>query len=74
MERPRHPVKELEAVLRAAEEQGWRVQKRKKYFRMFCPAECLCMRSVHLTPSSNTYLKNLQMWLRRCPCWREEGT
>jgi len=31
--RPRHQDKELEAVLEEAEEQGWRVDKGKGYFR-----------------------------------------
>lgn len=69
--RPRHQDKHIEALLRRLEAKGWRVEK-TTYFRVKCPEGCKCIRSVHLTPSDPTYLRNLSMWLRRRPCWREE--
>jgi len=71
--RPRHPVKELEAVLQEMESRRWRVGKSKKYFE----ARCLCgehQRWVHLTPSDPNYERNLRMWLKRLPCWGKEPT
>jgi len=66
--RPRHPVKELEEVLDQAEDQGWTVDKGKKYFMMKCPCG-LHMKTVHLTPSGNNYKRNLLGQLRRATCW-----
>lgn len=37
MGRPKHPRKELEAVLKEAEGKGWRVVKGSKYFKMYRP-------------------------------------
>jgi hypothetical protein len=72
--RPRHPVKELEVVLREAESRGWRVEKRQKgnYFKLLCPCPEKHMRWVHLTPSGSNYETDLRHWLRRCGCWGEE--
>ena len=72
MGRPKHQVKELEAVLRQAEAGGWCVEKGKKYFGMRCPCG-KHQRRVHLTPSNPKYLLNLRKWLQRQPCWREES-
>jgi hypothetical protein len=71
--RPKHPVKELEALLKDVENQDWRVDKKQRYFRIRCSSDCKCMRWVHLTPSSGTYEKDIRAWLKRRPCWREEG-
>jgi hypothetical protein len=71
--RPRHPVKELEAVLREAEDKSWRVTKGKKYFKMKCPCAGKHMRTVHLSPSDPNYERNLRAWLGRQPCWTGEA-
>lgn len=47
MARPSHPKKEVEAALRQAEENGWRVEVGGSHAcgRMYCPgndAECRC--------------------------------
>lgn len=66
MARPRHPNKDLERVLRDLEDEGWRVERRR-YFVAFCP----CgehMKTIHLTPSSSGYERNLRAWIQRCPC------
>lgn len=77
MSRPRHPNKELEAVLREAESRPkpWRVSKGKKYFKLWCACEAKHRRTVHLTPSDPHYERNLRQWLERQPCWnaKEEG-
>ena len=69
MTRPRHPVKELEAVLRESENLGWRVTRDKRYFKLWCPNPCKCRKTVHLTPSGARYEENLRHYLRRYTCW-----
>jgi hypothetical protein len=71
MSRPKHQVKELEAVLREVEQRGWRVDK-PNYFRLLCPCG-KHQRRVHLTPSNPNYELNLRKWLERQPCWKETG-
>lgn len=71
MPRPRHPDKDLEAVLRRAEEQEWEVTKRpRRYFKMKCPCPTKHMQTVHLTPGK-AYLRNLLAELRRKTCWKD---
>lgn len=72
MTRPRHPGKELEALLRHAEAHGWRADKPSAYFRLRCPCGSH-QRRVHLTPSDPNYVLNARKWLERQPCWKEEG-
>jgi len=70
--RPRHPKKDLEAILRLCEAAGWRVEKPSRgYFKVKCGCPDKHMRTVHLTPSDPNYGKNLLGWLRRRPCWRQ---
>lgn len=71
--RPKHQVKELEAVLREGERKGWRVEKGKKYSKMLCPNRCKCRKTVHLTPSGAHYEENLRHKLSRDTCWNEEA-
>lgn len=71
MGRPRHPKKELEAVLREAESQKWVVSKAKKYFKMRCPCDEKHSKTVHLSPSDPNYLRNLIGHLLRTTCWKE---
>jgi hypothetical protein len=73
MGRPRHPVKELEAVLREAESRGWRVTKGKLYFKLLCPCAKKHIKTVHLTPSSSKYEINLRNFLSHYTCWEQEG-
>jgi hypothetical protein len=70
--RPKHPRKDLEAVLRAAEGKGWRVIKGKGYYRMLCPCGRGTRKSVHLTPSDPDYRRHLLGQPRRATCWDEE--
>jgi len=69
MARPKHPDKDLEAVLQEAEGKDWRVEKGKKYFKMLCPKQCKCWKTVKLTPSDPNYLRNLLGQLSRATCW-----
>ncbi len=69
--RHRHTVKEIEALLRSLESQGWRVKKDRKYYKAYCPCG-LHKKTVHLTPSTTGYLRNLVGWLRRETCWKED--
>lgn len=67
---PKHPDKNIEAVLQEAEGHGWKVKKGKVYFK----ALCTCGKghakwSIHLTPSTGNYAKNLRAWFHRQECW-----
>ena len=57
-------------MLRSAELQGWRIEKRPRgYFKMYCPCAEKHLKTVHLTPG-HAYLQNLRGWLGRTPCWK----
>jgi len=71
--RPKHGDKDLEAVLRAAERQGWVITKGNGYFKMWCPCAGKHWKTVHCSPSSRRYTINLLSKLRRDTCWDEEG-
>lgn len=68
--RPRHPTKELEALLKELENQGWRVVK-TKYYKVYCPCK-LHISTVHLTPSNPMYQQNLEGKLRRTGCFEQK--
>lgn len=68
---PRHPRKDLEALLAECDSRGWRIEKRRKYYQVYCPCGDH-KTTVHITPSDVRYLKNKQMLIRRAPCMREE--
>lgn len=70
--RPRHPNKELEALICDVETHGWRVMKAKKYYKAYCPCDHEHMKIVHLTPSGRMYLVNLRKWFERQTCWEVE--
>jgi len=79
--RPRHPDKDLEAILCSLERQDWRVIKKGKYYKCYCPPpHAQCIKTVKLTPSDPNYAKNLRGWLKRAGrepgketgCWEEK--
>lgn len=72
MVRPRHPDKDLETVLQEAEGKRWRVDKGKKYFKMYCPCADRHKKTVHLSPSSPNYRRNLLAQLGRATCWDQK--
>lgn len=68
--RPKHPDKDLEALLKEAENKGWRVTKGGNgHYKMYCPCYLKCMKTVACTPSTTNYLKNLLKQLQRATCW-----
>lgn len=74
MSRPRHPNKDLEAVLRSLEQQDWSVVRCRKYYKVKCPPPCgQCLKMVKLTPSDPNYARNLRAWLRRSGCWKDDS-
>ena len=73
MPRPRHQDKDLEALLRSLERQGWRIEKGAGYFKCYCPPpHARCVKTVKLTPSGGKYLTNLRAWFKRSGCWEVE--
>lgn len=70
--RRRHQDKDLEKILKKAEEAGWRVVETRKYFKLLCSCTDKHIRWVHLTPSDGDYAKNLLGWLERQPCWERK--
>lgn len=72
MSRPRHPIKELEAILRSLEDQDWRVDRRGGYYVCKCPCPAKHMKTVKLTPNRSRYEINLRRVLRRDTCWRDD--
>jgi hypothetical protein len=71
VDRPKHKVKELEAILQDAESESWRVTRGKKYFKLWCTCSGKHRKTVHLSPSDPNYERNLRKWLERQPCWGE---
>ncbi|MFZ4964753.1 hypothetical protein ACL9RJ_10820 [Pseudomonas sp. Mn2068] len=76
MARARHPIKEIENVLRHAEECGWRIKVGGSHAwgRMYCPlnsglCRCgeFCMTSVYSTPR-NVYrhVRELRLVIDNC--------
>jgi len=71
--RPKHPDKDLEAVIREAEKKGWRTEKGSAYFKMYCPCDKKHKKTVHLTPSDPNYRRNLIGQLKRSTCWGDQS-
>jgi hypothetical protein len=66
---PTHPVKELQEVLIELDENGWRVEKGKGYYKTYCPCSEKHKKTVHLSPSNPNYRRDLVNWLSRQPCY-----
>lgn len=69
MGRPRHQTKEFEALLRNAEDNGWRVEKGGRYFKCLCPCSEKHWVKVVLTPSSGRTLANVRAQFAKCASW-----
>lgn len=69
---PKHPRKELEALLREFDRASWRIEGRRKYYKVWCPCGAHD-RMVHMTPSSSNYAKNVRRWLSRQTCYPWEA-
>ena len=62
--------KELREIRKEAEQQGWRVTRGKRYWKLRCPCNEKHKKSMSLTPSDPNYVKNLLGELRRATCWK----
>lgn len=81
MARPSHPKKEVEAALRHAEENGWRVEVGGSHAwgRIYCPsnvAECrcgeFCITSVWSTPKNpGNHARALRRVVNNCTARRD---
>lgn len=73
--RPRHPDKDIEDLIRLAEARGWRIMKGRKYYKAYCPCDDEHIKTIHLSPSGTMYLVNLRKWFNRQTCWevRDDG-
>ena len=67
----KHSRKDLEAVLVAFHEAGWRIGDPPTYYSVRCPCGDH-YRWVHLTPSDPNYARNALQWLKRQPCTPKE--
>ena len=83
MARPPHPKKEVEEVLRLAEEQGWRIEVGggHAWGRIYCPYnddECrcgeFCITSVWSTPkNSGNHARALRRVVGNCTTHKRQG-
>ncbi|RBQ15577.1 hypothetical protein DP939_34970 [Spongiactinospora rosea] len=70
MGRPRHKIKEFEAVLREAESRGWTVTLGGNgHYKMYCPCARKCKKTMPSTPSDPNCLRHLLGQLKRVTCW-----
>jgi hypothetical protein len=72
MAKPSPKLTDIDAVLKEARNRRWRVERGKGYYKMWCPCPDKHMKTVHLTPSSPNYVRNLVGQLRRATCWDKE--
>jgi len=63
--------KELKAIRKEAERQGWRVFRSPRgYWKMYFPCPDKHKKTMHLTPSDPRYVLHLLGELRRATCWK----
>ncbi len=72
MSRRRHPIKEIEAVIRAAEARGWRVRMASGHAwgRLLCPHGSRegCQISIWSTPrNAQDHAASIMRAVNRCP-------
>jgi hypothetical protein len=76
MPRPRHPNKEVEAVIAYAESRGWTLRKMGHWGRLFC-ARCDrdgCQVGVNGTPrDAEVHARQLKRAIDRCPHQSQEA-
>lgn len=68
--RPGHPKKDLEKLLKDVEAHGWRVSRDKGYYKAYCLCPAKHKTYVHLSPSGADYEKNKRKWFERQTCWK----
>ncbi|MDH2347257.1 hypothetical protein [Bradyrhizobium sp. SSUT77] len=74
-DRPRHPHKEIEAVVAHAEEIGWRWRKMGHWGRLFCAhaGRDGCQVGVNGTPKNpEDHARQVMRAITRCPHGGEE--
>lgn len=70
--RSRTPSRDLESILQyAAEAQGWRATRQKRYFMLWCPCPDKHYKTVKLTPSNPNYERELRSRLKTHTCWEK---
>lgn len=70
MPRPRHPHKEIEAVVAYAEALGWRVVMQGHWGRLYCPHADRdgCQVGVNSTPrNAEAHARQIKRAIERCP-------
>lgn len=70
MSRPRHPSKEIEAMVAYAESCGWRFRAMGHWGRIFCPQAERdgCQVGVNGTPrNAEAHAKQIARAVERCP-------
>jgi hypothetical protein len=74
-DRPRHPNKEVEAAVAAAEAKGWRWRSMGHWGRLFCPHADRdgCQVGVNGTPrNAEDHAKQIARAVDRCPHGKED--
>jgi hypothetical protein len=70
--RPKHNDKDLENLLKEAENKNWRVDGGgNKHFKMFCPCHEKHKKTIATTPSSGRYLQRTRTLLENQTCWSQ---
>lgn len=65
----RHQDKDLEKILEAAHDGGWRIERDKRYYKLFCG--CGDHKTgLHLSPSDPKHGMNRLGYMKRQPCWK----
>lgn len=65
--------KDIEEVLEAFHQAGWRILNPPRYYTVRCPCG-QHQRSIHRTPSDPNYGRNAVKWLERQPCYQERNS
>lgn len=64
--RPRHQRSDYEKLLKRAEREDWRVERKSKHFMLFCPCPGRHIVTVSATPSDTRSLKKIESQLKTC--------
>lgn len=75
-QRPKHPKKEVEAAVAAAEAKGWTWRPLGHWGRLFCPHadESGCQVGIYSTPkNAGNHAKQIIRAVGRCPHGKENG-
>lgn len=70
---PKHPDKDIQALLVELHEAGWRVEKGKGYYMVKCGCALKHKKTIHLTPSDPYYLNKQRQYFRNHTCLNSKG-